>query len=130
MNLTYDKSNNMIVGTTESDSLPVPFANEYGIVSVTDWLNSKGLNDNDPAHDMDRIQALFAQAQFEYEPYMCNDGSIEIGIEWGDWKHSHAFCDDLMKVLGWNCVSESVTDEDGSDCYSATHIYVKGDNNG
>ena len=34
-----------------------------------------------------------------------------IDISWGDWKHDHA-------RLKW------VTEENGSDCYSATHYFA------
>lgn len=48
-----------------------------------------------------------------------------ISISWGDWKHEHAFCDQLMAYLGYNCDDEIVTEENGSDCYSAEHYYSK-----
>jgi hypothetical protein len=53
------------------------------------------------------------------------DGKVEVDIDWGDWKHEHAYCDYLMEQIGYICVKEMVTNEDGSDCYSATHIYKK-----
>lgn len=49
---------------------------------------------------------------------------IDVNIEWGDWKHDHAYCDELMAELGYELDNESETDEDGSDCYSSTHTYV------
>lgn len=52
-----------------------------------------------------------------------NDGTIEITIEWGDWKHDHIYCDMLMKEKGYELIGENVTDEDGSDCYSSNHQY-------
>ena len=50
-----------------------------------------------------------------------NDFSIE--IIWGDWKHAHLRADYLMEQFGFKAVSENVTEEDGSDCYSAIHVY-------
>ena len=53
------------------------------------------------------------------------DGVLFIEIEWGDWKHEHARLDYLMRnhfnvvVLG-----SEVTEEDGSDTYSAIHKYI------
>ena len=52
-----------------------------------------------------------------------NDGTIEITIEWGDWKHDHAYCDMLMKEKGYELIGEYEIDEDGSDCYSSNHHY-------
>lgn len=49
-------------------------------------------------------------------------------IQWGDWKHEHAYCDFLIKEFakenGYETrCSVEVTEEDGSDCYSAIHQY-------
>ena len=59
---------------------------------------------------------------------------IEISISWGDWKHEHLRLDYLIMNILYeynpklvhNCfkVSEEITEEDGSDTYSATHKYV------
>lgn len=50
---------------------------------------------------------------------------VDVNIEWGDWKHDHILCDELMKQKGWELESECVSDEDGSDCYSSTHTYKR-----
>lgn len=50
---------------------------------------------------------------------------IVVDIRWGDWKHSHLWADDLMSYLGYVKISEDVTEDDGSDCYSADHTYKK-----
>ena len=52
---------------------------------------------------------------------------VHIEITWGDWKHDHARCDYLMDQLGYGFISAVETEEDGSDCYSAIHNYVKRD---
>lgn len=53
------------------------------------------------------------------------DNEVYVYISWGDWKHDHAWCQDLMGYLGYKRVSFDVTDEDGSDCFSAEHTYIK-----
>lgn len=58
-----------------------------------------------------------------------DDGTIEVGIEWGDWKHDHALCDVLMKEIGYELDGEYETEEDGSDCYSSIHQYKLVENN-
>ena len=47
-----------------------------------------------------------------------------VEVNWGDWKHSHGYLDYLMKQKDFFKVGERVTEEDGSDCYSANHIYL------
>lgn len=61
------------------------------------------------------------EADFD-DVYEHADGTIEIPVSWGDWKHSHLFLQDLMMELGYIQVKEK-TEENGSDCYSATHFF-------
>lgn len=53
------------------------------------------------------------------------NGEIHINVEWGDWKHDHAYLDYLCQLMGLIPVHEAVTEENGSDCYSAIHIYCQ-----
>lgn len=58
---------------------------------------------------------------------------IEVDVEWGDWKHEHRRLDYLIYdivyeynkdlVSNFYKIIEQITDEDGSDTYSAVHIY-------
>lgn len=58
--------------------------------------------------------------------YTNSEGSTSVEISWGDWKHDHIWCDVLMKYLGYETeCEEEVTEENGSDCYSAIHYYHK-----
>lgn len=50
---------------------------------------------------------------------------VYVHIEWGDWKHDHGFADRLMSLVGYRRVRVGVTEDNGSDCYSATHVYLK-----
>ena len=62
-----------------------------------------------------------------YPDDVYRDGSFYlcVSISWGDWKHEHAFTDYLMsQVIGYELHHIEVTEEDGSDCYSAVHYYV------
>jgi len=56
---------------------------------------------------------------------MTKKGGIAVSIEWGDWKHEHLWCDELMGYIGYKLDREKVTADDGSDCYSATRFYSK-----
>ena len=49
---------------------------------------------------------------------------IAIEIRWGDWKHEHGRTDYLMSLMGLTKLKVDVTEEDGSDCYSAIHYYI------
>lgn len=43
-------------------------------------------------------------------------------IYWGDWKHDHARFNYLVRTLYPTAdIAEELTEEDGSDCYSAIH---------
>ena len=62
--------------------------------------------------------------------YAVNELVLAVEINWGDWKHEHLRCNWLMEewaklnnriiVVG----GEEVTEEDGSDTYSAIHKYA------
>lgn len=54
-----------------------------------------------------------------------DDGLVHISVTWGDWKHSHLRNDWLMEQIGYELVDVQVTEEDGSDTYSADRIYRK-----
>lgn len=55
----------------------------------------------------------------------CKEEEISIYIEWGDWKHDHLFLRNLMYEKGYIRVRTEVTEENGSDCYSAIHYFKK-----
>ena len=52
---------------------------------------------------------------------------VAIDITWGDWKHEHQYANYLMSLLGYEFVGAVVTEDNGSDCYSGTHYYRKGE---
>ena len=58
------------------------------------------------------------------EVYHC-DEKVCVQLDWSDWKHGHIWCETLMKYLGYEQFGEIVTEENGSDCYSATHYFYK-----
>lgn len=54
------------------------------------------------------------------------EGAIAFHISWGDWKHDHLCADLAIERTFSNCsIATVTTEQDGSDCYSATH-YVTG----
>lgn len=42
----------------------------------------------------------------------------------GDWKHDHGYIDYLMKGIGLNKVGEKNVEDNGSDWYESTHVYI------
>ena len=52
--------------------------------------------------------------------------AMVVFIPWGDWKHSHARAKWLIEenVKGITFLSAKVTEENGSDCYSAEYRYI------
>ena len=68
----------------------------------------------------DRGAHFFVDATF--------DDRLCIEINWGDWKHDHRYADYLVREFFnekglWVSVDEEVTEEDGSDTYSAIRYY-------
>jgi hypothetical protein len=60
-----------------------------------------------------------------YEEKVGDEVMLAAHIEWGDWKHDHRYLDYVMATLGFSVYKVNVTEEDGSDCYSALHLYRK-----
>ena len=63
------------------------------------------------------------------EMYVDNNNTLCVIIEWGDWKHDHMYMDSLINNFFFNrgLILERdtvVTEDDGSDVYSATHYYT------
>lgn len=49
---------------------------------------------------------------------------IEVFVEWGDWKHDHIHLEKIMEREGFKNLGEKLTEEDGSDTYSAIHLFI------
>ena len=77
--------------------------------------------------EYDIIQKHLRDNESDYSSiWIDNNGIVSILVEWGDWKHSHARLDYVMKhYLGYTLIKEQVTEEDGSDTYSSVHYYIK-----
>ena len=105
---------------------------EHVVSAVDAW---KGIYKNAravPAKDVidtsktivEQVQQLFEKMNCPYEIWE-QDGNICISIYWGDWKHDHENADYVMETaFGYRSADETVTEENGSDTYSAVHTYV------
>ena len=78
---------------------------------------------------MDRIpeiQAAFKDVALSVDAiYQIEENEILVCISWGDWKYQHLACEQVMKRLGYIQVQEVITEDNGSDCYSAEHTFIK-----
>lgn len=75
---------------------------------------------------VERLNAEFTKYHLD-TAYRSLDG-ICIEINWGDWKHNHLctkwIVEEVLDMLGFSghyTITEDVTEEDGSDTYSAIH---------
>ena len=78
----------------------------------------------------DRINKYLEDNKFQYSvyPYGLDMPVVECEINWGDWKHEHLRLKWLMEEIGCVRISSEVTEEDGSDTYSAIHRFIVDEN--
>lgn len=120
------------------------------IVSVVPW--SKELNDwcqhyivrkpDGTEVEIREVDCVFSPNKEKQADYMVHDflndngvwadvwhhygtSALVVSISWGDWKHEHLWARDLMSYLGYVEIGSKVTEEDGSDTYSAEHYFIK-----
>lgn len=128
--ISIDKQDNRRVETSlcislinEEESQSVDLLNEFGAGEI---FNIRQFIVNDILQsDVNALQKEFKEKDLYVDDISICDEKIYITIEWGDWKHSHAFCNYLLSQKGYKLEDEEVTEEDGSDCYSSIHIYIK-----
>lgn len=66
-----------------------------------------------------RAHGIYAEVYSDGPTDFCVD------IHWGDWKHEHLAATSLMyNCLGLDETASWVTEENGSDCYSAVHRFT------
>lgn len=75
--------------------------------------------------NIEQIEKHLTENELWVEDVWYNDLYYYVHISWGDWKHEHLRCDYLMEQIGYECTGTITTEEDGGDCYSAIHKYVK-----
>ena len=72
------------------------------------------------------IQAAFKEVRLSVDAlYQIEENEILVCISWGDWKHEHLACEQIMKRLGYTQVQEVITEDNCSDCYSSEHTFIK-----
>jgi len=96
------------------------FCDEYGFKTISITAASKKEED---LHEV--VSGILKNGKLHGEVDIYPNGEISILIEWGDWKHEHGYLRYLMQKNGFTETDEKVTEEDGSDCYSAIHTFKK-----
>jgi hypothetical protein len=109
---------------------------------VRDWANHFVIRDDENGNTIEvkEYQVVFAlegdnlpdiqtylsdNECYTDEVYNDHNEDLCVSISWGDWKHEHLWCRDLMGYIGYREIGEVDLEEDGSDCYSSTHIFAK-----
>ena len=71
----------------------------------------------------EKIYKLMKENKIYGDTVDVTENYIAIEISWGDWKHEHLFFDWLMRdnIPELKEIKSFITEEDGSDCYSAIH---------
>ena len=72
------------------------------------------------------VKRIFKENNLTYEWWVQDDGGIVVVVEWGDLKHDHVFLKYVMRKNHYRVVEEIVTEEDGSDAYSAEYVFKYG----
>lgn len=120
MNFVIKNDTNRLVGTTHCenmDKFPEFIQKEIHLTAPNEFLKNCST-------DEEKIEKMFTEANLHHERGFINDTTYMIEV-FGDWKHDHLFCDDLMSVIGYINTSTTILEENGSDWYGAQRIYTK-----
>ena len=76
----------------------------------------------------DRIEKYLRDNRIYCDVYPYGDDMpvVNVEIRWGDWKHEHLRAKWLMGEVGAVYVNTVETEENGTDCYSAVHRFIVG----
>ena len=83
------------------------------------------MNEKEIAMDIEKkLQKIFKENEISHDFDIFEKlGTIAVQVNWGDWKHDHGYLDAVMAQNGFKLLGKRTTEEDGSDCYSAIHVY-------
>lgn len=79
-------------------------------------------------NEYDIIYKTLREKDADFDEIWHDDDGFAISVNWGDWKHSHAYLKHLMRELGYTQIEEELTEEDGSDTYSSIHYFKRTNN--
>lgn len=75
--------------------------------------------------DIQQLQKYLNDNDLYWSVLCESDDTFIITIEWGDWKHDHLYLQHLMGKVNLPLKSYIITEENGSDCYSAEYEFFK-----
>lgn len=70
-------------------------------------------------YELLKAERIYADVYFEI-----GEEVVAVEIHWGDWKHEHARTRWLLTEAGYTHITSRVTEENGSDTYSAIHYFM------
>lgn len=97
------------------------FCDDYGFKPIS--LTAAEPKNEEDLHEV--VTRILKNGKLHGEVDIYPNGEVSVLIEWGDWKHEHGYLRYLMQQNGFTETDENVTEEDGSDCYSAIHTFKK-----
>ena len=75
--------------------------------------------------DIQQLQKYLNDNDLYWSGLSESDDTFIITIEWGDWEHDHLYLQHLMGKVNLPLKSYIITEENGSDCYSAEYEFFK-----
>lgn len=75
-------------------------------------------------HTARKIEEHLRKNDIWADVYVHDEKTLAVEIERGDWKHDHLKADYIMSNIGYRNIKQTITEDDGSDCYSAVYLYT------
>ena len=73
------------------------------------------------------IARIFKENNLHYEWWVSpTDGTINVIVNWGDWKHDHRYLQYIMARNNYRVVNRVITEESGDDAFSAEYEFKYG----
>lgn len=120
-NYTYKPNTEKVYTIVGQTDMEYTIRDEEGNEKVVEYWNVLILPNWELEED-ERI-ADYLNCNGVYADVWKSGSEITINIDWGDWKHDHLWCENAMRYLGYLLCGSRITDENGSDCYSAEHYF-------
>lgn len=98
---------------------------EFGWTNFVDEAKTKRLLGLADMSKAEQISEILRNEDLCADVWDESENVVAVEINRGDWKHEHGFLLELVteQMPGIKKVTCKVTEEDGSDCYSAIHRF-------
>lgn len=71
----------------------------------------------------EKIKDIFATNGIIHEWWVQDDGNVVVEVIWGDWRNDHMALDHVMTENNFALIERIITEEDGTDAYSAEYVF-------